>query len=471
MKTLKRVSALALALFICMSMGAWAAELAVSETDWGFETGPNNNYSTWSANYVGSEKIGMPYVNRAYSENQENVHGGTRSLRLMNDGTNPEMTETSVYAVAPRLKAFGTNTSIVVPANTRVLLEGFIKVAELEEGAKAEVLWYYGRIAQNKSTVLSITEANNTWQKFSYKPAWWAMNSYKDCYLVLSLTGKGTVYFDDIFCGLTDNTCVNGDFEMGAATAAPENWNVYQIRGSGAQWGSHFLMQEGTHNRYISVKTINNKLGYIFQQVSLQAGARYKLTFRQKAFQGGNEINGKKLPLIAIGTVKNNDWYVAKTFFTHTLTGKDAEGWNLYESTCVLPETIDFTPNLFIVNGGGDAGWDEMYFDDVKLSIDSTPVLVKAEDGKSVTAMSHVVALADRPSTLFVGAYRKDTNGNLCLVNLSSVSTVAVAAGETQKLEKSITLPDYGNEYVVRAFLWDGISTLGAQTASVTLTN
>ena len=203
----------------------------------------------------------------------------------------------------------------------------------------------------------------------------------------------------------------------------------------------------------------------------MQAGARYKLTFRQKAFQGGNEINGKKLPLIAIGTVKINDWYVEKTNFTHTLTGKDAEGWNLYESTCVLPETIDFTPNLFIVNGGGDAGWDEMYFDDVKLSIDSTPVLVKAEDGKSVTATSHVVALADRPSTLFIGAYRKDANGNLCLVNLSSVSTVAVAAGETQKLEKSITLPDGGNEYVVRAFLWDGFSTLGAQTASVTLTN
>lgn len=475
MKTLKRVSALALALFICMSMGTWAAELSANESvDWGLERGINKNEDGWRIEFPWNSTTGKViedenYVKRNYSEDSENVHSGTYSLRLHADETYDEV---SVYTSAPRPACLGTEGSSTDVTNISAVFEGYVNITSLENDSCVDIMWYRDKLGGSGIEIAKLTEPTNGWEKFSGKPGWWASPKYTG-YILLRIKGKGTVYFDDMFCGVKDTILRNGDFEEGDITKVPTNWSFTQITNSGATWGEEkafWLSQDTSGNRYCSFQHSNKaKIGYIYTPISITAGAKYKITFRHKAFLDGVEVKADVLPLIAIGTAASNKWYVEKVNFNFNFLGKDAAGWNMYEGTCIAPDMSGLTANLFVVNT--KTGWDRAYLDDLTLSIDSTPVLVKAEDGKSVTATSHVVALADRPSTLFVGAYKKDTNGNLCLVNLSSVSTVAVAAGETQKLEKSITLPDGGNEYVVRAFLWDGISTLGAQTASVTLAN
>lgn len=475
MKTGKRIAMMVLALIMVMSMGTWAAELSANEAvDWGLEKGINTNKDGWKVQHPwdGTNVIeDENYVKRNYSEDSANVHGGTYSLRLHADET---YDVASVYVSVPRPACMGTTGTSTAVANITELFEGYIKITELTEDSCVEVMWYRDRLDGSAIEIAKFTAATDGWEKISGRPSWWDSSTYTG-YILLRIKGKGTVYFDDMFCGVKDTILRNGDFEVGDITKVPTNWSFTQIQSNGATWGAEqafWLSQDTSGNRYCSFQHSGKaKIGYIYMPISITAGAKYKITFRHKAFLNDVEVQPGILPLIGIGTAGINSWYkeIKEPTFTYTFLGEDAAGWNLYEGTCTIPDTSGSAQNLFVVNT--KTGWDRAYLDDLTLSIDSTPVIVKAEDGKSVTATSHVVALQDRPTALFVGAYKKDENGNLCLVNLSSVSTEAVAAGQTQKLEKTIDLPEDENEYVVRAFLWDGISTLGAQTASVTLTN
>ncbi len=478
MKTCKRMAALVLMLLMMMSIGTFAAEVSVrTDVEWGFENGPFDNYSPWAANQVGSSKLGSPYIHRGYSQDAQNVHSGTRSLRLMNDGNNAEVTTVSVYLSLLRPAMLGTETNGVIPANMSSLLEGFVKVAELSEGSYVHVQWFYSKLNSNTGypvTIMKIEDdTNKAWQKFSYAPNW-TRNGNDYCYLRLELVGKGTVYFDDIFCGFKDNICRNGDFEFGDAQTVPTGWTFKRVTTSVTPaWNTDaFVVQESDGNRYLTVKNTTTaspaKAYYLYTPIDEIAGAKYICTVRYKTTSTNA---GDSAPKIYFGPVSQQSAGYYDTTqqcpFTWEKVAQDADGWATFRGTCTMPEsTDDFYMYIVYPSYWGT----ESYYDAIYCSIDNTPVLTKADDG-TVTATSHVVALADRPSALFTAAYRKDANGNLCLVNLSSVSTETVAAGQTQKLEKSITLPEDGNEYVVRAFLWDGISTLGAQTASVTLAN
>ncbi len=363
MTTRKLIAAL-LSIFLLMPMTLIAeAEVtpAVPTVDWTFENG-GTGWSTrnpWNAE-AGKVVDEVQYVNRAYSEKAENVHGGEKSLRLANDGT-AGYTAAGVYTSLSRS---------LIKQNKSLTLEGFVKVEALGAGSTVDIKWYYGAGWRNSSVVATFSAVGD-WEKFTFLPAWWDSDSY----LTMDINGTGTVYFDDLSFTYSDEIVFNGDFEGFGGTEASvcAGWNVNK---SNISWGTDYKILEEDGNHYLEAYNRgNSQWGFLYQPIlgGLTPGEPYILSVKYKGDGTNNTIPG-----IAIGTVSTGNRTDVITLTDKFTTKDTGDGWKTFTASFTTPEEA-FSANILIDYA---KGWEKSaFYDDLSLTFDgempAPPVFVE----------------------------------------------------------------------------------------------
>lgn len=366
--TTRKLIAVLLCVFLLMAVTLTAeAEItpAVPTVDWAFENGGTG----WSVRNPWNAEAGkvvdeVQYVNRAYSEKAENIHGGEKSLRLANDGT-------------AGYNAAGVYTSLnraLIKQNKSLTLEGYVKVEALGTGSTVDIKWYYGAGWKNSSQVASFSAVGG-WQKFTFHPLWWDGDTYANSYLTLDINGTGTVYFDDLSLNYSDNIAFNGDFEGfgGAEASACAGWSVNK---NNVSWGVDYKILEEDGNHYLETYNRGNSAwGFLYQPIrgGLTPGEPYILSVKYKG-DGENNV----VPGIAIGTVASGN-RTDKIVLTDKFTTKDTgDGWKTFTASFVAPEEV-FSANILIDYA---KGWEKSaFYDDMSLTFDgempAPPVFVE----------------------------------------------------------------------------------------------
>ncbi len=441
-KMVKKVfgTILAASLLLGSLSGAVLAEKTYPDAEkWGFET-------DWQLSNKSEDK----HVSYNTTDTA-NILEGKRSLKITGDAD---------------IANVGVHTSYIPAAagsGKTQYVTGKIKVDfEKESESKLVVAMLDGDV-----TVGSLDGARNVWSYTFGESCGWTdirLESMSDpqgekiMYIVIWLTGEGTVYADDFKLVEDDNMTKNSTFLPNPKYPnRVAGWNNVSSRGA---WGTDWSYDSESGALKLE-KTVDTVWLYTAAPYAnkMEKGETYKVSLRFKADAANRDPGiyvlysqptnkesklsafGNKVTLTPVGTPVVNEFCDYVGYFT-------------------MPDNE--THYGFGINGPGSKSTkSKSYYDNFYVEKEKTgaPFVVDEsgngtiEAGGTVTAKMHFAEKEAKNVQMVIAVY--STSGGAKVLESVNIENYAIEAGVPVDKEVSVTVPAGDKTYTAKAFCWD----------------
>ncbi len=250
------------------------------------------------------------------------------------------------------------------------------------------------------------------------------------------------------------NVFLNGDMQEYTESGdviTPGGWNL----APGTTGGTIGGVRESDGNVYVSMNAVGAFGTYLQQKTAVIGDTAYRLSFKVRGnlmapavevyfYETGNNTSytGKQtVAVTAVGTPSETEWTEYETYLTtqaNSTTAGDISVW-------LRNPVADYTAEI----------------DDVNLTVAKTNFTFSEAEG-NVTAKAHMVAAApvtdETAPILIVCAYNGKMLTDVKIVSGEKADAAFTAAGQ---FTASATV-EAAEDAMVKAFAWDGISTMRA---------
>ncbi len=314
-------------IFVLSLLAPFVGVRAASFVNGGFETANSSNPEGWTAD------------------------GGNFGSALVLSSTDPAEGTQSLCITADR-PTTAIQTVPVTPQK-RYVFSGYYRIELLSD--KGNVAVYTACNNEANSVGETITEAENTWKRFSF--SFITESTVTSCTISLSVTG-GTAYFDGITFS-ESGILLNGSFANKTSDGYPTDWHTSDgweaLDSTGAAFFS--CISDGYSGNAVSIRNLyadqsgivpEKRNPYIRQSVICESSAEYILSgyFRADA---------------AASVVIKVENYADRTNFAsknHSLTGDSS--WKPFSIPIVTAENETQFNLLFRILGKGQVAFDEI---------------------------------------------------------------------------------------------------------------
>lgn len=409
------------------------------------------------------------------------ISGGNSSNHTITEGG---YNSTYSYKISSESGELYAYAPVDAYENQNYRVTAMVKVENLSENSYTQIsLWRNTGFAVNTNLMNESVKlmSPGDWKKVTFTALTSNQIWENKAYVKLTLNGGGTVYFDNITVENERNFLENSDFSL----TDPNSGSIVGWQVANGSFGDNIKIE----NEALTMDFVGSTTtAYVYQNVMLEAGKRYKLSFDFQIDQSTN--SNAFAPLVILDPT-----YVyggSTKFLTRIYASNKLQyPWNYslksYEFYFTAEAPQDPIVNLKFGVWLQARANSKIYYDNVKLeqAVDSLTIKTGGVDAQYVVegdydiTYTHFAEDYSKATEVFAYAVLYDSSsGTKQIVDLKLQKAIPAAttgrefvAGEKPVvLELGLNVPDLNQgNYCIGVFCWDKVSGLNNLSKAVKL--